>query len=53
MSVLDWFLFLFVIFPLFALAAMAYVILVIAPICALAIRLCTPIWKKLEKMVDN
>jgi hypothetical protein len=52
MSVLDWFLFLFVYFPLFMLAAFAYVVFVIAPICALAIRLLSPIWKKLEKMVD-
>ena len=52
MSVLDWVLFLFVYFPLFMLAAFAYVIFIITPICVLTIRLLTPIWKKLEKMVD-
>ena len=55
MSGIDWFylfLYLFVYFPLFMVAACAYVILVIAPMCTLAIRLSTPIWKKLEKMVD-
>ncbi len=52
MSGFDWVLFLFVYFPLFMIAAFAYVIFVITPICVLAIRLLSPIWKKLEKMVD-
>lgn len=52
MSGLDFFLLLFVYLPLLMVAGVAYVILIIIPICVLAIRLLSPIWKKLEKMVD-
>lgn len=50
MSVLDLVLLLFVHVPLFIVAAFVYVIFFIAPILALAIRLSSPIWKKIEKI---
>lgn len=53
MGVLDWVLFIFLYFPLFMVAAFAYLIFIIAPIFAFAVQIMMKRWENLEKILDK